>query len=69
MAMRTTIAACASGIFLFSIAEGLQKRMKARIEGISLIYRLKAGLMLGMTRALIAVLKKAFSLSWGMSSA
>lgn len=42
--MRTTIAARAPGIFLFSIAYGLQKRMEAGIEAIPLIYRLKAGL-------------------------
>jgi hypothetical protein len=42
--MHTTIPARAPGIFLFSIAYGLQKRMEAGIEGIPLIYRLKAGL-------------------------
>ena len=42
--MGTTIAASAPGVFLFSIASGLQKRMKTRIKAIPLIDRLKAGL-------------------------
>jgi hypothetical protein len=42
--MRTAIPARALSIFLFSIADGLQKRLKARIEGLPLIYRLKASL-------------------------
>jgi hypothetical protein len=42
--MRTTVSARALGMVLFSIASGFQKRMKACIEGIALVYRLKAGL-------------------------
>jgi hypothetical protein len=42
MAMCTTIPARAAGIFLLVIAYGLQEGMKARIECLSLVYRLKA---------------------------
>jgi hypothetical protein len=42
--MGAAIPARAPVIGLFAIASGLQKRMKACIECITLVYRLKAGL-------------------------
>jgi hypothetical protein len=40
--MRTFVLAGARGIVLFVIAEGRQKRLKACIEGLSLVYGLKS---------------------------
>jgi hypothetical protein len=44
VAVRPTVSACALGIVLFTVASRLQKRMKAGVEAISVIDRLKASL-------------------------
>jgi hypothetical protein len=41
VAMRTSVLASTRSIVLFVIAEGRQKRLKARIEGFPLVYGLK----------------------------